>query len=219
MSEESPNARRRGKFAQLPRHIRETINRMLDDGRTGREVLEWANAQPEVIAMVAEKFGGEPLSDNNLSQWFKGGFLDWRREQEQVEKTAALAELSMRIAKESGGSIAEGAVAIAGGKVLAALESADGEGLLDLITGVANLRGKEIDAAKLELAKHRSRQRDEVIALEKEKFQRLVVGKFIDLAENQKAMEIAKSDDSRDVKMDQLMELMFGKRPQPAPAP
>lgn len=213
MSDEILNTRRRGKIAQLPRHVREELNRRLDDGQQGPQILPWLNGLAETKALLAEKFASEPISDNNLSQWFKGGFQEWLAQQREVEKTTSMAELAVRIAKSAGGSIAEGALAVAAGKVLGALESAEGEGLLDLVTGVATLRGKEIDAQKLEVAKHRTRQRDEVIALEREKFQRLVVGKFIDFAENEKALEIAKGEGDREVRMDSLIPLMFGPRP------
>ena len=214
-ADELPTTRRRGKIAQCPRSVREELCRRLDDGQQGPEILAWINGLADVQAMLAAKFGGERVSDNNLSQWFKGGYKEWRQQQEGVEKTAAMAELSMRIAREAGGSIAEGALAVAGGKVLAALEGAEGEGLLDLVSGVSVLRAREIDAGRLEVARHRTRQRDAVIALERDKFQRLVAGKFLDWAANEKAREIAAGADTREVKMDQLISLMFGPRPAP----
>ena len=208
------STRRRGKIAQCPRHIRERIYAMLDDGKQGREVLAWANAQPEVVALVKEKFEGEPISDNNLSQWFKGGFLDWRAEQEEVEKTQKFAEFSLRLAGAAGGSVSEGAAAIAAGRIMTALESAEGETLINLVSSIGTLRGKEIDKAKLGLVEHRNRQRDEQLDLERQRFQRLAVGKFIDWVANEEARAIASGSASKEVKMDQLIELMFGKRPE-----
>lgn len=207
------STRRRGKIAQCPRAVREELNRRLDDGQQGPQILPWINSLPEVQKLLAEKFHGEPISDNNLSQWFKGGFLEWRRQQEGVEKTAALAELSVRIAKAAGGSIAEGALAVAGGKVLAELETAEGEGLLNLVSGVSVLRARELEAEKVQIARHRTRQRDEAIALEREKFQRLAVKKFIDWAADQEAITKATGSDPEEVKMDWLLERMFGPRP------
>ncbi len=190
---------------------------MLDEGKQGPEILAWANAQPAVQALLMEKFEGEPLSDNNLSQWFKGGFQDWRKGQATVEETQAKMELSLKLAQAAGGSMAEGALAVAAGRIMSELESAEGKQLIALARGAATLRGKELDKDKVDIARDRTKQRQEIIALDREKFERLAVGKFIDWAENDKAREIATSAEPREVKMDQLITLMFGQRPESAP--
>lgn len=214
MSDDTINPRRRGKIALLPRHVREELCRRLDDGKQGEEILTWLNAQPETVALVAEKFEGEAVSHNNLSQWFKGGFQDWKLGQAKVEKTQALMEISLKVAEAAGGSMSEGAQAIAAGKIMTALEAAEGKELIALTRAVATLRGKEIDKERTQIARDRTQQRAEVIDLDRQKFQRLAVGKFIDWALDEKAREIATSDAPREVKMDQLIDLMFGKRPE-----
>lgn len=218
MAEDAINPRRRGKIALCPRHIREEICRMLDDGRQGPEILAWANAQPEVQALLMEKFEGEAISDNNLSQWFKGGFQDWREAQSQIDHTRGLAELSMDLAKSAGGNMSEGVLAIAAGRIMSVLETADPDKLTGLVLGATAIRSTEQTQQKIALAKHRNDQRDRQLELETQKFHRLAVGKFIDWAENEKAREIATSDAPREVKMDQLITLMFGQRPVTPPA-
>jgi hypothetical protein len=213
------NQRRRGKIAQCPRHIREQICRLLDDGKSGREVIDWVNAQAEVQALLAEKFAGEPISDNNLSQWFKGGFQDWREAQAKVEETTAKMELSLKLAQAAGGSMSEGALAVAAGRIMTELEGAEGKQLIALARGAAALRGQELDKEKVEIARERTVQRGEIIKLDREKFERLVVGKFIDWAANEEARAIATGSDRKEVKMDKLITLMFGPRPEPAPTP
>lgn len=49
-----------GKIANLPNHIRETLNWRLNDGEEGKELVEWLNAQPEVVTKL---FDGKPISE------------------------------------------------------------------------------------------------------------------------------------------------------------
>ena len=76
------NLDRNGKIAQLPKHVREELNRRLDNGERGQPLLQWLNSQPEVRALVAAEFDGWPLSKHNLSRWRRGGYTEWKRQQE-----------------------------------------------------------------------------------------------------------------------------------------
>jgi hypothetical protein len=213
MSEELTGRRRLGKIAQCPRVIRQGICERLDDGVQGRDILSWANAQGEVQRLIAEKWEGEPLNDNNLSQWFKGGFQDWRRDQVRIEETTAKAELSLRLAKAAGGSIAEGAVAVAAGKIMTELEGAEGDELVKLAAGAATLRTAELNKDRITLGRARVDQRAEVIALARQRFERDTAEMFLKFYTDKKAIEIAESGERKEIKMDQLMALMFGQRP------
>jgi hypothetical protein len=212
--EETYSTRRRGKIAQCPRRVREEICRRLDNGAQGDQILPWLNAQPEVKALIAERWNGFEISDNNLSEWFKGGFLDWQKKETEVDNTERLAEFSMRLAKATGGSMSEGAVAVAGGKLLTALESAEGKQLLGLVTGATKLRGVELTKERVDIQRERNRQRDEIIDLDRQKFQRLTAELFLKWFANKQAEEIAAGADRKEVKMDKLIELMFGARPE-----
>ena len=68
---------RTGKIARLPKPIRDEINHRLENGADGPELLAWLNALPEVQHVLAEKFGGRPLTKHNLSDWRRGGYADW----------------------------------------------------------------------------------------------------------------------------------------------
>lgn len=68
-----PRTRRRnGKVAQLPRHLREQINRLLEDGATYPAIIE--SLGPD----------GAHLTVDNLSQWKNGGYQDWLQEQDYL---------------------------------------------------------------------------------------------------------------------------------------
>ena len=80
-----------GKIGKLPRAVREQLNRRLDNGGQGRQLLEWLNSLPEVQAVVAAEFGGKPIRKQNLSEWRNGGYAVWLRQQEVLDMARQLA--------------------------------------------------------------------------------------------------------------------------------
>jgi hypothetical protein len=82
---------RTGKIARLPGPVREALNRHLHNGALGRELVPWLNAQPEVQHILAARFAGRPITEDNLSEWRHGGFQDWLL---QEERRVRLRELS-----------------------------------------------------------------------------------------------------------------------------
>ncbi len=73
-----------GKIARLPRQIRDQLNRRLDDGEPGTELVAWLNGQPAVQALLKAEFAGRPVTKQNLSEWKQGGFGDWQRHQDTL---------------------------------------------------------------------------------------------------------------------------------------
>src|SRR5262245_46069972 len=115
----------KGKIGRLPLHIREEINRRLLEGQSGSKNLPWLNELDEVSAVLQEDFEGLLVNDENLSQWRKGGYAQWLRRRDQLDRTRELAAMSVKLAKAGGGNLAEGAAAILSGKVLDVLEKLD----------------------------------------------------------------------------------------------
>src|SRR6185369_17750475 len=66
---------RHGKIARLPRHLREEINRRLDENQSGVKILAWINAQPEARQVFDNQFDAKPISLQNLSNWRREGFV------------------------------------------------------------------------------------------------------------------------------------------------
>ncbi len=88
-----------GKIARLPQPIRNALNRRLQDGETGPALVDWLNQQTEVQTVLNAQFEGRPISEQNLSEWRNGGYLDWLRHEEArgfvqnlVEQAAELRE-------------------------------------------------------------------------------------------------------------------------------
>jgi hypothetical protein len=61
--------RRNGKVAKLPKATRDHINQMLEDGLTYTQIIDHLGPH------------GRGLTLDNLSQWKKGGYQDWLRDQ------------------------------------------------------------------------------------------------------------------------------------------
>src|SRR5579871_5756699 len=75
---------RRGKIARLPCGIREELNRRLENGEQGRRLLVWINGLPEVKEVLDREFGGREISEGSLHEWKRGGFADWKNQQETM---------------------------------------------------------------------------------------------------------------------------------------
>jgi hypothetical protein len=73
-------SRRNGNIARLPKHIRDKINTMLQDGVT--------------YAAIRASLGhlGQHLDPSNFTQWRKGGYQDWLAEQAFLARIRARQE-------------------------------------------------------------------------------------------------------------------------------
>jgi len=90
----------KGKIARLPLAIREQLNRRLQDGEIGRDLVVWLNSAPEVQAVLKAEFGERPVNEPNLSDWKAGGYEDWLVHQDTMEQVNQL----VANAKELGGA-------------------------------------------------------------------------------------------------------------------
>lgn len=79
-----------GKIARLPHAVRAQLHVHMQDGWPGDKLLTWLHAQPEVIAILAEHFGGKLITHQNLSKWRHGQHLAWLRTLERREILKAL---------------------------------------------------------------------------------------------------------------------------------
>jgi hypothetical protein len=83
---------RNGKIARLPRYLREQLNRRLEDGEPGPQLLAWLNGRQDAQEILARDFGGREVSEQNLSEWRQGGFKEWQRHQEACEHVRRLSD-------------------------------------------------------------------------------------------------------------------------------
>ncbi len=219
-------AARKGKIASLPAHIRDEINHRLHDGQQAPQIIPWLHELPGVLRILDERWGEEPITPQNLSEWRRGGYQDWLDRNDRVQALRTLSDYSLKLAQAAGGSISEGAAAIAGGRILELLEQTaesagpvtdeDGETsfpLGDVVASLVALRRAEIAQKKVDQNTVALAQRDRQLALEEQRFQYRTVEKFFDFYEDQRAKDILESDAPRPVQMDQMVQLMFGEKP------
>lgn len=172
-----------GKIGRLPAAIREELNQRLLDNEPASKILPWLNALPETLRILDDHFGEEPVTPQNLSAWKKAGFADWLARRQRIDDLKHLSKFAADLGAAAGGTIAEGAAAIAGGRILELLEQGlightigqpdtdDGEGgeggdLADVVLALARLRKLDLD--KLKLAQ-RERENDARLSMSKEK--------------------------------------------------
>jgi hypothetical protein len=158
------NVSRRGKIARLPRSIRDELNRRLRDGESGTKLLAWLNALPEMQCVMAHEFGGQPVTQQNLSDWRLGGYQEWLQEQKAAELVrhpfAEADELKSVLdepASEKLGTWLAARYALASSQ----LSSEDGgeldwQRLRQMCSDVATLRQADYRAARLKMQQARS---------------------------------------------------------------
>lgn len=202
-----------GKIAQLPGGVRDELNRRLLNGQLSPLILPWLNELPEVKSVIDERFKGEPVNAQNISDWRKGGFRDWMRSNERIEQTKSMSELATYLARANGGKMSDGALSIVGGHILSVLEQTGGvmapESLGELVKAVVSIKSAEIAQQRADQDKEKIAQTDKQFALEKEKFERLVCGKLLDAAMLAKAQEIASGTGTNEEKIAKLRQTYF----------
>jgi hypothetical protein len=87
-----PSSRRNGKIARLPKETRDMINRMLDDGIPYHVIIDELGAV------------GEGLNTQNLTNWKQGGYQEWIKNQELIERTRAQTEHAIALLRETDGT-------------------------------------------------------------------------------------------------------------------
>jgi hypothetical protein len=85
---------RRGKIARLPKTLRHELNLRLQDGEPAKTLAVWLNSLPTVQDVLHALFDGAPIREQNISEWRKGGFLDWERAE---DARAALGDVEEEI--------------------------------------------------------------------------------------------------------------------------
>jgi hypothetical protein len=91
-----------GKIARLPRPLREQLNQRLENGESGPLLVDWLNRLPDVNLVMKRNFDGRPITEQNLSDWRQGGFLEWQQLRESCEWVRAMTDEVDQIDDEAG---------------------------------------------------------------------------------------------------------------------
>ncbi len=117
---------RTGKIARLPRALREELNRRLQNGATGRAAVEWLNERPDVREVMAQHFGGNPVNEQNVTEWRQGGYAEWLSRQDLLEQVRDAAGEAEDLT-QAGGSLADHAARLLAARFLILLAGWDGD--------------------------------------------------------------------------------------------
>ena len=157
---------RNGKIARLPRSLREQLNRRLEDGAPGVEVAAWLNALPEVQTVLQALFEGRPISEQNVSEWKQGGYVQWQQHQEALDLTRELSRNADELTQLAGGPLSDKVSPLLAARymvIIKALSAAAGEDpddwkrLRELCRDLVALRKGDHTAEQLKLDRERLR--------------------------------------------------------------
>jgi hypothetical protein len=81
-------ARRNGKIARLPKPMRDLVNHMLDDGLPAKVIIDELGE------------AGQGLNAQNLTNWVQGGYQDYLKAQEDMDRAKAQLEAALDLLKE-----------------------------------------------------------------------------------------------------------------------
>lgn len=199
----------RSKIGRLPYATRNELNERMRDGATGTACLEWLNAHPDMLRVIAET-GCAPVNAQNLSDWRQTGYTDWLSDQKETERLRRFADLSGAIVTASGGDPTAVGSRLLTAKILEAIRTADGNDAEGLAKAISTLRKQDIAARRTDLAADKLDQDRQRLALDQKKFARTTCELFVQWHEDQRAVDIV-NDRTKDAagKVDALGRLMF----------
>src|SRR5579864_5947898 len=112
-----------GKIARLPSHLREQLNRRMENGEPGVRLVAWLNTLPEVKAVLESDFDGREISEQNLSEWKDHGYRDWQAHQDSLALTRDTIANARELLALAGGDIAESLATVVATRYAAALKA------------------------------------------------------------------------------------------------
>jgi len=203
----------KGKIGKLPKAVREELNRRLDNGGQGRQLLAWLNSLPEVQAIVAAEFGGKPIRKQNLSEWRNGGYAHWLQQQEVLDMARQLSADTGELQPAGAQPLTDHMAVWLTARYLMAIrklagKNPDGEPDLKVLREFCHdmvaLRRGDLSAARLKMEQER-------LEREREKTEEEVVAKFEEWAKNQEVRDCIcqnwKSPEERRRLMHRIFEL------------
>jgi hypothetical protein len=201
---------RKGKIGRLPWKFRVEVCERIHNGETAGKIAAWLNGLPEVLKVLDEHFKEEPVTVQNLSEWRKGGYQDWLRKRDEIDRTKELADYALKLGKAAGGGISDGSAAILGGRIMATIEAA-GDFVNPMhVEMVSMLRKGDHEAIKRQQAGTLLDLKKEQIDLDRKRYQRQTCELFVKWYADARAKEIVESRDSNSDKIEQLGQKMFG---------
>lgn len=208
----------KGKLGSLPADIREATNRRLHDGETASQILPWLNTDSRVLTILADRWEGQAITPQNLSEWRNGGYQDWLRQQEKTNHLKTLTKWAATTVDEIAvGDLTGATQRIMAGNLLAVVETMDEtealvlmDSLAALTKSVGHTEKTNLDREKIQLTREQVELRRQENDLNREKFEKQTVEKFLTFAKNPECQGILNSGKPKHVQAGLLRELFFG---------
>ena len=150
-----------GKIARLPHDIRNELNRRIQDGEPGCQLVDWLNAMPETQALLQRWFKGRPINEPNLTDWKQGGYLEWLTQQDSLARAVELAANATELNDAAPGLMSDHLATVLVARYADELADWNGEAtdefrrklriLRDFCHDVVELRRGDHDAATLKM--------------------------------------------------------------------
>ncbi|MCX6906907.1 MAG: hypothetical protein NTY01_02565 [Verrucomicrobia bacterium] len=218
---------RTGKIARLPLDVKAELNRRLCDGEAGPSLVKWLNSLPETKAVMAAQFAGQPISEQNLSQWRQGGYKQWLTQQEILASVNQTLDDAAQIKDATPGSLTDAMARLLTARlsvVLADLKThgTDGkinyESLHALVADLVELRRGDQNAERLQIEHERLELEREHQAAMRERTVQERVEEFWKWASHEDIRhEICRGYKTSEERMQLLVRLMFGEGPKLRP--
>jgi hypothetical protein len=133
--------------------VREELNRRLRDGEQGKQLVAWLNSLPETQSMLGQEFSGRPISEQNLSEWKRGGYQEWLTHQEALERVRNLATDASELTV-AGGALGDHLAIVLAARYATVLARWDGTADRTVAKNVRALRALCADIVELRRGDH-----------------------------------------------------------------
>ena len=138
-----------GKIARLPRKIRDELNRRLDDGEAGVDLVAWLNQLPAVKKVLKERFEGRLINEVNLTEWKNGGYLNWQAQQETLAVAREFQTESEELADLCGSALTERLKTVVAVRYAALLHGWNGEITPEMRAKLRGMKGLTREIVRL----------------------------------------------------------------------
>jgi hypothetical protein len=184
---------RNGKIARLPREIRDQLNRRLQNGHPGKQLVAWLNSLPKVRATLRQEFGGRAISEQNLSEWKQVGHGDWLARQEVLAHVRELIADAEELTGAGPGALADHLATVLTARYAEALAGWNGEVTDEFRRKLRSLRGLCQDIMELRRGDHsaaRLKIEQERLERDREKTEAEILEHFERWAQNPKVRDL-----------------------------
>lgn len=149
-----------GKIAHLPPEIREHLSRRLEQGETGKSLVQWLNQLPEVKAVLAARFGGRPINEPNLCKWKAHGHRQWLARSHAIDDARHLSQHATELTKLSPERLTDNLAQVLAARYAAAIADWNGESSQEFRQKLRDLRSLCHDIIDLRRGDHRAARID-----------------------------------------------------------